>query len=291
MKNKKLNDLLKFGLSKKSLLSLNESAINTLHKNLISEKKEESKEVAVTPLRGTKTDYTSSEVTRMKDTGQSVTVNGQVIPKKDGGLTVISSGREKELGEEKKKKKVNPWAVCHAQLGPKKTAKFERCVRDVKKSIAEGKDPFEVILENKIISLLEKHIKPTMKKGELFDLIGKKKMKLPIGKISAIGAVAEDTKTAPAKPTTKPTTKPSKPQTDTPYKPKHKPAPKAKKSETKEQVMTAPAPAKPTTKPTTKPSKPQTDTPYRPKHKPAPKAKKSMPNWMSFDSIGIKLKK
>ena len=56
--------------------------------------------------------------------------------------------------KDKKKKKVNPWAVCHSQLGPKKTAKFERCVRDVKKSIAEGKDPFEVILENKIISLL-----------------------------------------------------------------------------------------------------------------------------------------
>lgn len=27
----------------------------------------------------------------------------------------------------------NPWAVCHAKLGPKKTKKFERCVMDVKK--------------------------------------------------------------------------------------------------------------------------------------------------------------
>lgn len=29
-------------------------------------------------------------------------------------------------------KKANPWAVCHASTGPKKTAKFERCVRKVK---------------------------------------------------------------------------------------------------------------------------------------------------------------
>jgi hypothetical protein len=26
----------------------------------------------------------------------------------------------------------NPWAVCHASASPKKTAKFERCVMDVK---------------------------------------------------------------------------------------------------------------------------------------------------------------
>jgi hypothetical protein len=30
-------------------------------------------------------------------------------------------------------KKVNPWAVCHASTGPKKSAKFERCVKKVKK--------------------------------------------------------------------------------------------------------------------------------------------------------------
>ena len=29
-------------------------------------------------------------------------------------------------------KKVNPWAICHAQLGKKKTNKFERCVMKVK---------------------------------------------------------------------------------------------------------------------------------------------------------------
>ena len=27
---------------------------------------------------------------------------------------------------------VNPWAVCHASTGPKKTDKFERCVQHIK---------------------------------------------------------------------------------------------------------------------------------------------------------------
>ena len=29
-------------------------------------------------------------------------------------------------------KKINPWAVCHSQLGKKKTDKFERCVMKIK---------------------------------------------------------------------------------------------------------------------------------------------------------------
>lgn len=29
-------------------------------------------------------------------------------------------------------KAVNPWAVCHASVGPSKSKKFEDCVREVK---------------------------------------------------------------------------------------------------------------------------------------------------------------
>lgn len=40
----------------------------------------------------------------------------------------------KKMKESKKgKRKVNPWAVCHASTGPEKSASFERCVKDVKK--------------------------------------------------------------------------------------------------------------------------------------------------------------
>jgi len=35
-------------------------------------------------------------------------------------------------GKKRYKGKYNPWAVCHASTGPKKSAKFERCVQHVK---------------------------------------------------------------------------------------------------------------------------------------------------------------
>jgi hypothetical protein len=138
---------------------------------------------------------------------------------------------------------------------------------------------------------VEKHIQPKMKKGDLMNLIGKRSIQKPIATLGSID-VTEDTAPAPTKPTTKPTTKPgTKPDTGNPYQPKTSPPPKARK-ETREDTTTAPAPTKPTTKPTTKPgTKPDTGNPYQPKTSPRPKAKKSMPSWMSFESIGIKLKK
>lgn len=50
------------------------------------------------------------------------------------------------------KKKVNPWAVCHASTGPKKTAKFERCVMDVKKK--HGMESLETSDIRKISEML-----------------------------------------------------------------------------------------------------------------------------------------
>ena len=122
-------------------------------------------------------------------------------------------------------------------------------------------------IEKHIMRLVEKHITPKMSKKDFLNLIG------------------EDTKTAPAKPKVKPGTKPG---TDSPYKPKPgvKPAPKAKK-EIDEDTKTAPV--KPKVKPGTRPG---TDSPYKPKPgaKPAPKAtKKELPNWLSFDSLGLKI--
>lgn len=44
------------------------------------------------------------------------------------------------VGRLLEKRKVNPWAVCHASTGPEKSDKFERCVMDVKEKhgIEEG---------------------------------------------------------------------------------------------------------------------------------------------------------
>ena len=126
-------------------------------------------------------------------------------------------------------------------------------------------------LEKRIVRLVEKHITPKMSKKDFLSLVSEQDV-------------------APSKPRIKePVTKPNKP--GTPYSPKPGPAkaPKAHKHEVDEQEV---APSKPKTKePITKPTKP--GTPYSPKPGPAkaPKASKGkLPSWLSFKSIGIKLK-
>ena len=43
-------------------------------------------------------------------------------------------------GKKDAAKVVNPWAVCHESVGPEKSEKFERCVKDVKKKSPIKKD-------------------------------------------------------------------------------------------------------------------------------------------------------
>jgi hypothetical protein len=333
MKTNKYADLIKFGLSQKTLMSLTESSINVLHKNLIEgkkdicpkcgmknckcnhSKKKETKETVTTQT------LPPQKVTKITpDTAKSTGANvGNVDVSMDSSGNIIAKGplntdkgeskkgkviKDGEMSESKTKKnkydKINPWRICHSQVGPKKTPKFERCVRAVKQSIGEGKNPFSVLLEEKILSLLETHLRPKMTKGELMDLLGKKTMKTPIGRLNSIGgSVSENTKEKEA-PVRNPGTKtPSKPKTKDPFKPEpHKqPKPKAhhKKHETKEFVMDAPAPTKePKVTPGTKtPPKPKTKDPFRPEpHKqPNPKARKKLPSWLTFKNLGIKLKK
>jgi hypothetical protein len=291
MKNNKYADLVRFGLKPRTLMTLNESEINTLHKSLILKKHAKISEQTATPVQTTGYQV---DLASLKD-NQPVTAGKSTVEKRGGKLIV-----QGEMEETEKKGKNNPWAICHAELGPKKTAKFERCVRDVKKSIKEGKNYFDVLLERKVVSLLEKHMSPKMTKGDLLKLLEAKKMKTPIGKIGSFGVKTEDkdsdTKT---KPTTKPGTKtPPKEKPHDPFKPSpHKqPKPKAKKEETKEAVMDAPAKPKtaPTTKPGTKtPPKEKPHDPFKPSpHKqPKPKARKSLPSWLTFNSLGIKFKK
>jgi hypothetical protein len=294
MKSNKYSDLIKFGLKPRTLMTLSESDVDRLHKSLIrGKKKKETTEAQVT----TKTEPTKV-VTGIKP--------GDVVP--TGGASAVqfvnsttAELKNSEVKESGSNKKNSPWAICHDELGPKKTAKFERCVRDVKKSIKEGKQYFDILLERKIVSLLEQHMSPKMTKGDLMRLIESKKqtMKKPIGKIGSFGVKTEDkdsdTKT---KPKTKPGTKtPPKEKPHDPFKPSpHKqPKPKAK-TETKEAVMDAPAKPKtaPTTKPGTKtPPREKPHDPFKPSpHKqPKPKAGRKLPSWLTFNSLGIKFKK
>ena len=144
---------------------------------------------------------------------------------------------EGELGE--KKKEYNPWAICTSTLGKEfgttersdwskaETNKYERCVKDVKKSIKEGKNPYHLLIEKEIVSLVERNLTPKMTKKDF------------------IKTIFEAPTEAPTKPKVKPGVKPDvKPQRPPhPGKnpnPGENPAPKAQDLErAKEDVLNA----------------------------------------------------
>ncbi len=235
MKNKIIK-LVKEGFSVQTLSKMNESQVNALYKRVISEKKEENKE-AVTKTQNYKiTDYGASEVSSLSSKGQGINVkDGEVSPLPGGGMRVkqnasVDDKKQKlvkdEMGEAKKKKGKNPWAICTATMGKEfgttersdwtksQSKKYEKCVLDVKKSIKEGKDPYETILENTIMDILESSLNPKMTKRDFLNNVYSK----------SIVEAEEAPVKAPPKPKTP--TKPGKP--DTPFKPKHKPKPKAR---------------------------------------------------------------
>jgi hypothetical protein len=85
-------------------------------------------------------------------------------------------------------------SICHSQVGPKKSRKWERCVREIKKQLGEGKNPVSLFLENEIMRIVERNIPPRITKGDL------------VKYLSEAGPA-----TAPSKPKTSPTTKPGAP--------------------------------------------------------------------------------
>jgi len=299
--NKKALELIEKGLSSKTVSKLDESQINILYTRLIGEQVTEvpsKKTYKVGPKGGSlpandkgysvRQDPNTKEVVATAaesemseqddlenndalgaDTMQSAT--GQETPHMaddmaPDGMDDDSDNDRKEMGESKKKEDgPNPWAICHSQVGPKKSRKWERCVREVKKQLAEGKNPVSLFIENQIMKIVEKNLPPRITKGDLVKYL-----------------TENSPSVAPSKPKTKPDTKPgTKPQRPAhPGKnpnPGEQPAPKAKK-ETNENSP-AVAPTKPKTSPTTKPG----TKPQRPAHpgknpnpgeQPAPKAKK-----------------
>ena len=140
---------------------------------------------------------------------------------------------------EEKKKEYNPWAICTSTLGKEfgttersdwskaETNKYERCVKDVKKSIKEGKNPYHLLIEKEIVSLVERNLTPKMTKKDF------------------IKTIFEAPTEAPTKPKVKPGVKPDvKPQRPPhPGKnpnPGENPAPKAQDLErAKEDVLNA----------------------------------------------------
>jgi hypothetical protein len=262
--------LVEKGLSSKTVLKLSESQINTLYNKLIVE--------ATETVTKQKT-YTQDEVNSMKVKGQSMPGGKSIKVNPDNSVTVTMEGEMDEDVEvtsdpnketetqdphqvgpssndgfgseddgmgmfEEKKEGPNPWAICHSQVGPKKSRKWERCVREVKKQLGEGKNPVSLFLENEITKIVERNLPPKITKGDLmkylneadnfatkhiqsnFGVKSKPKVKKEVGENSP--STAPTTKPAPTKPGTK---TPPKPRPSHPGKnpnPGEKEAPKAK---------------------------------------------------------------
>jgi hypothetical protein len=292
--NKKALKLIDKGLSSKTVSKLTESQINVLHSKLLGEQVTEvpnKKTYEVGPKGGEVNGVVISQDPSTKkvmvttkegeiDEEEEVTLDPnkdtetqdphQVGPSSDDGFGDETDG----MGMMEEKDGPNPWAICHSQVGPKKSRKWERCVREVKKQLKEGKNPVSLFLETQIERIVEKHIPPRITKGDLMKVLSE----------------SEPT-TAPTKPKTKPTTKPTT-RPSHPGKnpnPGENPAPKAKKSETKEQQTapaptTKPAPTKPGTRPDTKPRPSHPGKNPNPGENPAPKAKKVSPE-QAKDSV------
>jgi hypothetical protein len=273
--NVKALQLIEKGLSSKTVSKLSESQIDVLHSKLLSE--QSTAGTTMVPktdsakIQQLKTQKQTFQVYEKEiDEEEEVTMDPnketetqdphQVGPSSDDGFGDETDGMG--MFEGKKKDGPNPWAICHAQVGPKKTRKFERCVMSVKKQLEEGKNPVSLFLENQITKIVEKHIPPRITKGDLMKYITES---------------SPTTKPAPTKPDVKPTTKPRPAHPGKNPNPGENPAPKAKKKESNENSpapTTKPAPTKPTTKPGTRPKPAHPGKNPNPGENPAPKAKK-----------------
>jgi hypothetical protein len=243
--NRKALELIEKGLSSKTVSKLDESQINTLHTKLLGEQVTEvpsKKTYKVGPKGGSlpanpkgysvRQDPNTKEVVATaaeSELEEDVEVTSdpnketetqdpkQVGPSSDDGFGDETDGMG--MFEEKSYEgKSNPYSICHSQVGPKKSRKWERCVKAVKKQLGEGKNPVSLFIENQIMNIVEKNLPPRITKGDL------------------VKYLSEAPSTAPSKPKTSPTTKPGapdkKPRPSHPGKnpnPGEKESPKAKK--------------------------------------------------------------
>jgi len=226
--NKKALELIEKGMSSKTVSKLDESQIDILHTRLVGEQVTEvptKKTYKVGPAGGKVGDMNITQDPNTKevmvtaeqddlenndalgaDAMQSAT--GQETPHMaddmaPDGMDDDSDNNRKEMGESKKKKdEPNPWAICHSQVGPKKSRKWQRCVKAVEKQLKEGKNPVSLFIENKIMEIVSKHIPAKMTKGDLLRYVNedgpavapsKPKVKNIVGILKGIEARAKNT--------------------------------------------------------------------------------------------------
>ena len=265
--NIKSLELIEKGMTAKTVSKLTESQVNILHSRLIAEATD-----TVTKQRT----YSSGEVQAMKEKGQPMPGGKEVKVNTDGSISVTTEGEMDEdvevttdpnkETETQDPKQVGPSSddgfgnfndgdmsegkstassICHSQVGPKKSRKWDRCVREVKKQLGEGKNPVSLFLENEIMKIVERNILPRITKGDLIKHLNEEenfatKHLQSFGKKSSpkVKKEVDEQNPSPA-PTTKPA--PTKPGTKTPPKqrpshpgknpnPGENPSPKAKKT-------------------------------------------------------------
>ena len=239
--NIKALKLVEKGLSPNTVSKLTESQINVLYSKLLGEQvtnpnvagqiknidaldqKLTGIEAKMTKLGLAEKELDEEEVVTADPNKDTETQDPhQVGPSSNDGFGNYSDG---DMNEEKDGEP-NPWAICHAQVGPRKSRKWERCVMSVKKQLKEGKNPVSLFLESQIEKIVERNMPPKITKGDLIKYI-----------VEASPAPAPTTKPAPTKPGTKPGKRPN------PFKnpnPGENPAPKAKKvspEDAKEKVI------------------------------------------------------
>lgn len=211
-----------------------------------------------------------------------------VDPGKTLGMYQDGMDEADNIEEKKSKKDQNPYAVCTSSIGLEgrerdsytkaEKAKFERCVTEVKKTMKEGKNPLQPIVESALRKLVEKHINPRMTKSDLLNTLSEQGViKRKIDSQSGSKSVTH--------------TKNNKPigQYYT----------MTKKEAMEQSPTTAPPKVRPGT--TERPDK--MDPFKNPKHQPKPKAGKNMvddnpkssvtkiPDYVTFDQLGITFKK
>jgi hypothetical protein len=280
--NKKALELIDKGLSANTVQKLTESQINTLHSKLFTEVTMVSKDDSgtINTLKTQKKPFEvyekDGEVKETDDVEVTTDPNKetetqdpkQVGPSSDDGFGDETDGMGMfESEADLKPGQPNPWAICHAQVGPKKTRKFERCVKSVKKQLEEGKNPVSLFIESEITKIVERNILPRITKGDLLKYLSE----------------ANSPLTAPAKPTTKPDTKPG----TRPSHPGKNPRPGEEIAPKAAEPTTAPSKpiTKPGTKPTTRPSHPGKNP--RPGEEIAPKAGKISPEDAKQEVIDV----
>jgi len=296
--NIKALQLIEKGLSSNTVSKLTESQINVLHSklfvNLLSEQSKATTSVS------SKNPNAPTLAKNLNAQGVNVTMTEKEIDEDDTlDITKDPDATDDGMGifEVNDENKPNPWAICHTQVGPKKSRKWERCVREIKKQLKEGKNPVSLFLENQITKIVEKHMPPKITKGDLIKHITESGSNFATKHLQT----GFGTEVAPSKPKPKvepgtketPKTRPSHPGKNP--NPGENPAPKAKKSESKEQQqspepITKPSPTKPGTKetPKTRPSHPGKNP--NPGEHPAPKAKKVSPEQAKDTVIDVIMK-